>query len=192
MGVPGVANVSIYGQRDRQLQVQVDPRRLRAEHVSLTQVIETAGNALWVSPLTFVEASTPGTGGFVESPNQRLAIQHISPISAPGQLAQVPLEGDRAHPLRLGDITTVVEDHQPLIGDVASGRTASLLLAIDKFPGTNTLEVTKAVREAMADMAPGLKGITINPDVYRPAGYLETRCAMPARSRSSHSPPRSS
>jgi Cu/Ag efflux pump CusA len=174
MGVPGVANVSLYGQRDRQLQVQVDPRRLRAEHVSLTQVIETAGNALWVSPLTFVEASTPGTGGFVESPNQRLAIQHISPISAPGQLAQVPLEGDRARPLRLGDITTVVEDHQPLIGDVASAHAASLLVVIDKFPGANTLEVTKGVRDAIADMAPGLKGISIDPNVYRPASYLET------------------
>src|SRR5712671_2732086 len=34
MGVQGVANVSIYGQRDRQLQVQVNPKRLRAEHVS--------------------------------------------------------------------------------------------------------------------------------------------------------------
>src|SRR6266487_5648313 len=50
MGVPGVANVSVYGQRDRQLQVQVDPRRLRDKRVSLTQVIETTGNALWVSP----------------------------------------------------------------------------------------------------------------------------------------------
>ena len=50
MGVPGVANVSVYGQRDRQLQVQVDPKHLRAKGVSLTQVIDTAGNALWVSP----------------------------------------------------------------------------------------------------------------------------------------------
>ena len=83
MGVPGVANVSVYGQRDRQLQVQVDPHRLQARHVTLTQVIKTAGNALWVSPLTFVEASTPGTGGFVESPNQRLSIQHISPDLRP-------------------------------------------------------------------------------------------------------------
>ncbi|HKA97167.1 MAG TPA: efflux RND transporter permease subunit, partial [Streptosporangiaceae bacterium] len=120
MGVPGVANVSVYGQRDRQLQVQVDPHRLQAQHVTLTQVIKTAGNALWVSPLTFVEASTPGTGGFVESPNQRLAIQHISPISDPAQLAAVPVEGLRAHVLRLGDITTVVEDHQPLIGDAVA------------------------------------------------------------------------
>ena len=29
MGLPGVANVAIWGQRDRQLQVQVDPQRLR-------------------------------------------------------------------------------------------------------------------------------------------------------------------
>jgi len=72
MGIPGVANVAIYGQRDRQLQVQVDPAQLTARGVTLTDVIETAGNALWVSPLTFVEASTPGTGGFVEGTNQRL------------------------------------------------------------------------------------------------------------------------
>jgi Cu/Ag efflux pump CusA len=174
MGVQGVANVSVYGQRDRQLQVQVDPQRLRAQHVKLTQVITTAGNALWVSPLTFVEASTPGTGGFVESPNQRLAIQHISPISDPAQLAKVPVEGPRGHMLRLGDVTTVVENHQPLIGDSVAPHTGGLLLAIDKFPGTNTLEVTRGIEAALRDMAPGLKGVTIDSNVYRPASYIET------------------
>jgi Cu/Ag efflux pump CusA len=43
MGVPGVANVSIWGQRKRQLQVQVNPERLRDEGVTLEQIIETAG-----------------------------------------------------------------------------------------------------------------------------------------------------
>jgi len=174
MGVPGVANVSIYGQRDRQLQVQVDPHRLQSQHVTLTQVIKTAGNALWVSPLTFVEASTPGTGGFVESPNQRLSIQHISPISDPAQLAEVPVEGPRQHVLRLGDVTTVVENHQPLIGDAVAPHTGGLLLAIDKFPGANTLEVTRGIEAALRDMAPGLKGVSIDSNVYRPASYIET------------------
>jgi Cu/Ag efflux pump CusA len=169
-----VANVSIYGQRDRQLQVQVDPHRLQAQRVTLTQVIKTAGNALWVSPLTFVEASTPGTGGFVESPNQRLSIQHISPISDPAQLAEVPVEGPRGHVLRLGDVTTVVENHQPLIGDAVTPHTSGLLLAIDKFPGANTAEVTRGIEAALQDMAPGLKGITIDSNVYRPASYIET------------------
>jgi len=65
MGLTGVANVAIWGQRDRQLQVQVDPQQLQKYGVTLSQVVDTTGNALWVSPLTFVEASTPGPGGFI-------------------------------------------------------------------------------------------------------------------------------
>ena len=42
MGVPGVANVAIWGQRERQLQVLVDPAQLQAQDVSLKQVIETS------------------------------------------------------------------------------------------------------------------------------------------------------
>ena len=41
MGVPGVANVAIWGQRDRQLQVQVDPKRLQDQGVPLQRVLET-------------------------------------------------------------------------------------------------------------------------------------------------------
>ncbi len=88
MGVPGVANVAIWGQRDRQLQVQVDPKRLQDNKVSLQQVLETTGNALWVSSLSFVEASTPGTGGFIDTPNQRLGIRHILPIVIAGEPGQ--------------------------------------------------------------------------------------------------------
>ena len=75
LGVPGVANVSIFGQRERQLQVQVDPRRLARLGVTLQQVINTSGNALWASPLTYLNASTPGTGGFVDTPSSRLEIR---------------------------------------------------------------------------------------------------------------------
>jgi Cu/Ag efflux pump CusA len=174
MGVHGVANVSVFGQRDRQLQVQVDPRRLAARHVSLTQVIETAGNSLWVSPLTFVEASTPGTGGFFESASQRVAVQHISPISTPQQLSGVPVEGTKAGALKLSDVTNVIEDHQPLIGDAAGNSAPSLFLVIEKFPGADTLQVTRDVEAAMAGMAPGLSGITIGTREYRPATYIET------------------
>jgi multidrug efflux pump subunit AcrB len=59
LGVEGVANVSIWGFRDQQLQVLVDPVRLSNENVTLSQVIATTGNALEVSPLSFLEASSP-------------------------------------------------------------------------------------------------------------------------------------
>jgi Cu/Ag efflux pump CusA len=173
MGVPGVANVAVYGQRDRQLQVQVDPARLRSANVSLTQVIETAGNALWVSPLTFVEASTPGTGGFVEGNNQRLAVQHVLPITTAQNLARVPVVGAAAGTLRLGDVAQVVEDHQPLIGDAVGSGDPTLFLVIQKFPDANTREVTLAVEQAMHDLSPGLGGITVDTSVYRPADFID-------------------
>ena len=37
LGVPGVANVSIWGERARQLQYQVDPAKLAAAHVSCSR-----------------------------------------------------------------------------------------------------------------------------------------------------------
>jgi CzcA family heavy metal efflux pump len=174
MGVPGVANVAIWGQRERQLQVQVDPEMLRAQGVSLDQIIQTTANALWVSPLSFTEASTPGTGGFIDTSNQRLGIQHILPITTAEDLSEVTVEDTGATRMRLGDVAQVVEDHQPLIGDATAGSGPSLLLLVQKFPGANTAEVTRGVEEALEDMRPGLSGITIDTGLYRPATFIET------------------
>ena len=173
MGVPGVANVAIWGNRDRQLQVQVNPEQLRAQGVSLDQILETTGNALWVSSLSFLEASTPGTGGFIDTPQQRLGIWHLSPIVSAEDLAQVPVEG-AASSLRLGDVATVVEDHQPLIGDAVINDGSSLLLVVEKFPGANTLEVTRGVEETLTALSPGLSGLEMNSSIFRPADFIES------------------
>src|SRR4029453_544418 len=66
----------------------------------------------------------------------------------------------------------VVEDHQPLIGDAAVGDEAGLVLVVQKFPDADPLEVTRAVDEAMAPLAPGVAGVEVNTDIYRPASFL--------------------
>ena len=118
LGVPGVANVAIWGQRERQLQVQIDPQRMQAQGITLQQVLRTTGNSLWVSPLSFIQASTPGTGGFIDTPNQRLGIWHVLPITTPEELAKVPIEGSPT--ILLSDIANVVEDHQLMIAPTPS------------------------------------------------------------------------
>jgi Cu/Ag efflux pump CusA len=176
LSVPGVANVAVWGQRERQLQVLVDPERMRDHGVSLSQVIETAGNALWVSPLTFLDASTPGTGGFIDTSNQRLGIQHVFPVTTPDDLAKVVVVQDHPIPgtqLVLGDVATVVEDHQPLIGDAVVNDGPGLVLVVEKFPDANTLEVSRNVDAALAALQPGLRGIDVDTSLFRPASYLE-------------------
>lgn len=181
LGVPGVANVSIWGNRERQLQVRVDPERLRERGVTLAQVVKTAGNALEVSPLSYLEASKPGTGGFIDTPNQRLNIFHEQPIATAKELSQVALEGpDNARPrtrgpLTLADVTEVVEDHQPLIGDTAcAGGNDCLLLVIEKFPSANTGQVAKDVDAALAALRPGLGDMKIDSSPYRPASHIDS------------------
>src|ERR1044072_504899 len=174
-GVPGVANVAIWGNRDRQLQVLVDPKQLSENHLSLDKILETTGNALWVSSLSFLEASTPGTGGFIDTPQQRLGVWHLSPLVSAADLAQVPVEG--AENLRLGEVTKVIEDHQPLIGDAILDEKPGLLLVVEKFPGTNTLDVTKGVEDVLRAMLPGLPGIKIDSSIFRPANFIESSIA---------------
>jgi Cu/Ag efflux pump CusA len=172
MGIPGVANVAIWGQREQQLQVRADPDRMQANRVPLINVIETTANALWSSPLSFVEAAVPGTGGFIDTPNQRIGIHHISPIKSPADLAKMTLEG--RPDLRLSDVATIVEDHQPLIGDALLKSGPGLILVVEKWPDASTLDVTKRVETALAAMAPGLKGVQIDSQLYRPANYIES------------------
>jgi Cu/Ag efflux pump CusA len=177
LGVEGVANVSIWGFRDRQLQVLVDPEGLREAGITLQQVISATGNSLWFSPLTFLEASTPGTAGFIDTPNQRFGIRHELPIKSADDLAQIPIERDDGNgvivdgePMRLGDVATLVEDHQPLIGDaVFPDGEAGLMLVVEKFPDANTVEVSEGVGDALEALGPGLRGIEVDTSLFRPA-----------------------
>lgn len=173
IGVPGVANVSIWGMRDQQLQVLVDPERLRSEGVTLNQVVESAGNAQVVSPLTFLEASTPGTGGFIETPQQRLQVRHlIEKIADPAALGSVPVAGTGGR-LRLTDVADIAVDHQPLIGDAVIEGGPGLMLVVEKFPGASTVQVTEGLEDALEELQPGLTGIRTDTGIFRPADYIE-------------------
>lgn len=173
LSVPGVANVAIWGFRDRQLQVQVDPSKLMRNGVTLDQVLRTSANALWTSPLTFVEASTPGLGGFVDTANQRIEIQHNQPIKTAAQLGKVTIQDAEDRGLLLGDVATIVEDHQILIGDAVVNDTPSLMLVVERFPNSKVSDVTTAVESALDELRPGLAGVTIDTSVYRPASFLD-------------------
>jgi CzcA family heavy metal efflux pump len=174
LGVPGVANVAIWGERLQMLQVQVEPERMNAAGVSLNEVMETTADALDVGLLQYSEGAMVGTGGFLETADQRLSIHTRLPIVTPGDLGQVAIRvNDTGGILRLDDVAQVVEDHQPLIGDGVIDDGIGLLLIVEKFPWGNTLEVTEGVEQAFAEMMPGLEGITIDTEIFRPATFIE-------------------
>jgi len=171
--VPGVATVDIYGERLQQRHVQVDPRRLAANGVSLERVMEATADAVDAGVLQYTESFAPGTGGFVESGGRRMNVRHVQPITGPAQLAEVPVVNRAGNVVRLADLGTVSEDHQPVWGEGVVNGGGGLLLIVHKYRGANTMEVTEGVEHAVAEMRPGLPGIEIDTTIFRPATFIE-------------------
>ncbi|TCM37969.1 efflux RND transporter permease subunit [Novosphingobium sp. ST904] len=162
MAVPGVANVAVWGQRDRQLQVLVDPDRLRAAGVTLAEVRAAAGDAVLV-----------GGGGFIDTPNQRLAVQQGGMVQDAAQLGQAIVRQSGNAPVRIADVARVVDGHAPPIGNAIIDDVPGIMLIVEKQPTANTLELTHAVEAALDELKPGLTDVKVDTTIFRPATFIE-------------------
>ncbi|UCH82164.1 MAG: efflux RND transporter permease subunit [Nitrospiraceae bacterium] len=176
MSVPGVANIPIWGERIKSLQVQVDQSRMRAHKVSLNEVMETTSEALDFSLLRYTGGAKTRIDGMIDTPNQRLVIHHESPVFSPEHLANVPVALTKKRPTpppRLRDVATVKYDTWPLVGDAVINDEVGLMMIVEKLPWANTLDVTRGIEEELAKLKPGLPNIEIDSKIFRPATYIE-------------------
>ena len=162
MAIPGVANVAIWGQRDKQFQVLVDPDRLRLNGVTLDAVTKSVTDAV---------AATGG--GFIDSTNQRIAVRHRAAVETPEDLADVPVVFRNGAAMRLGDTADVRIGFPPPIGDAVINDGPGLLLIVEKQPTGNTLNVTHEVEKALETLKPALKDVDVDPTIFRPASFIE-------------------
>jgi CzcA family heavy metal efflux pump len=181
--VPGVANVALWNERLQMMTVQVEPDAMVKHDVTLDQVMETTADAVDSGLLRFSSGSVIGTGGVVETPNQRLPVRNVLPIVTPADLARVPIGTDPAAsatatgegraPVTLGDVATVEETHQPLIGDAIINDDPGLLLVVEKLPWANTVEMTRGVEDVVRSLEPGLPGVDFDTTIFQQANFID-------------------
>ncbi len=174
MRVPGVANVAIWGERLQMMTVQVEPDKMAARNVSLNSVMEATAESVDSGLLRFSSGSIIGTGGAIETAEQRIGIRHVLPIVTPGDLAGVTVQGRDGARVPLGEVATIKEDHQPLSGDAFINDGPGLMLIIQKLPWGDALEVTRGVDEVIKSLQPGLPTITFDTHIFRQANFIET------------------
>ena len=173
LGIPGVANVAIWGEQLKMLQVVVDPEQLAKLGVTLDNVQEEVSDALDVGLLRYSGGAHIGTGGFIDTPNQRMEVLHTSSGQTPETLAQVPIKTRDGRLLKLGDVATLMYAPPGMIGDAVINDGPGLMLIVEKFPWGNTLEVTHGVEAALNAMKPGLPGVELDTKIFRPATFIE-------------------
>ena len=175
--VPGVANVAIWNERLQLMTVQAEPSKMLARDVSLGQVMQATADAVDSGLLKFSTGAVIGTGGMIETPNQRIGIRNVLPIITPADLAKVPVTTTRAGPVRLGDVALAAEAHQPLIGDAVIDGQPGLLLVVEKLPWANSLQMTAGVEQAVKELQPGLPGVTFDTKVFQQANFVKLAIA---------------
>ncbi|RME33955.1 MAG: efflux RND transporter permease subunit [Gammaproteobacteria bacterium] len=165
LGVPGVADVNVFGGEQKQLQIRPLPDRLRLYRIGVDELVEAAGRATGVV----------GTG-FLENRNQRITLQTSGQPVTPEELAGVVVRHTEGGNILFGDVAEIGHGAAPRIGAAAiNGRPGIVMMVIGQY-GANTLTVSRAVEAALAEYRPVLEqqGVKLHPNLFRPANYIET------------------
>ncbi len=165
LGVPGVAKVAVFGGESREIQIQVLPERLAAYGLSMDDVL-AAGRAS-----TGIRGS-----GFIEGPAQRVVLKTLGQALTPDALGQSLVKSVRGASVRLRDVARVTYAAEPKTGDASIAGKPGVLLEVSSQYGANTLEVTRALEQALEDLKPALTSekIQLHPQLFRPAKFIQT------------------
>lgn len=163
LAVQGVAAASVFGGEVEQLQVQVQPEKLAAFDLTMTDVLECA------------KAATGVRGaGFIDTPAQRVVIQTNGQLFTPEEIGEVVVRKG-APVVRLRDVAKVVLGAEPKFGDTLIMGKPGVLVTLKSQYLANTLTVTHGLEEALDELRPMLKakGITLYDRLHRPATFIE-------------------
>jgi HAE1 family hydrophobic/amphiphilic exporter-1 len=147
--ISGVGQVTIIGGRKRQVQVLLDPNKLRANGLTASDVRRA---------IVSQNVTTPG--GTIDTGPQRLTFR------VRGRVASVPAVGDiiirqvEGHPLLVHDVARVVDGEEEADTSAVLNGKPGVVLSIRKQSGENSVAVVDALRERMKDLEKQLPGAT--------------------------------
>lgn len=163
--VPGVAGVHVFGGELPRLEVRVRDLELAARGLTFADIEAATAAATGLRP-----------AGFVDTQSQRVIVQSDGQAATAAQLGETLLAVRDGQQVRLSDVADIVEGGEPRFGDcLIQGRPGVLLTMLGQY-GTNTLEQTQKVEEALAELTPALSaaGVEVLPRLHRPATFIET------------------
>jgi CzcA family heavy metal efflux pump len=161
--IPGVAQVIPIGGEVRQIQVQVDPARLRQLGLSLEQVERAVAGA-----------NDNATGGYLDRHGTELLVRTIGRARTPEDFAQAVVAYREGVAVTVSQVADVRVAPAIKRGDASIDGQPGVILSVQKQPGADTVALTRAIEAALADLqrtAP--HGIHIDPNLFRQASFIE-------------------
>ena len=137
--VPGVASVQVYGGREREVHIRVNPRKLAARHLTF-QDLERALRSENVS----VSAGTITQG------KREYTYRTVGKYERTEQVEDTVIGYDEGGPVFVRDVATVVKTHKKERSFVISMGEHVLALPVRRETGSNVIEVMERLQETIA------------------------------------------
>lgn len=133
--IDGVAQVAIFGSQKFAVRIQIDPTALAARGIAIDQLRDAITNANSNTPL-----------GTISNAHQQLTITSNTELKNAADFSQVVIASRDGHPVRLGEVTRVIDSVE--VTNTASWYDGSraILMAVQRQPDANTVDVVDRVK----------------------------------------------
>jgi HAE1 family hydrophobic/amphiphilic exporter-1 len=138
----GIASVFVFGGREREIQILVDPQKLKATGTSVEEV------------MTGVRSGNLNlSGGHVETLKKEYLIRTKGYFDDIKQINDtiISITGDGS-PIRVSDVATVHDTFKETRGYERTNRKPSVIIAIMKQSGVNTLKAVNRVKDELENI----------------------------------------
>jgi CzcA family heavy metal efflux pump len=163
LAIPGVSQVTPIGGAERQYQVIAHPEALRANGVSLTELLEAVR----------ASSENASAGIYTEGP-QEYVMQAIGRVSSPEEIGEsvVAMRGTRSVLVR--DVAEVQEGAALKRGEGSRNGKPAVIVGVQKQPGANTIEVTDRLDRELDNLQQDLPvGISIDRRIFRQSDFIQ-------------------
>src|SRR2546425_5808991 len=163
LAVSGVSQVTPIGGAERQYQVIAHPDQLRANNVSLTELLGAVRGA----------SQNTSAGIYTEGP-QEYVLQAIGRVRNPEDIGDsvVALRGARS--VLIKDVADVREGGALKRGEGSRSGKPAVIVGVQKQPGANTIELTARLDRELDTLQRELPaGMKIDRKIFRQADFIE-------------------
>jgi HAE1 family hydrophobic/amphiphilic exporter-1 len=136
--LPGVAQVSVNGQKRFAVRVRTKADLMNARNLSLDELAIALRAANSNSPL-----------GILDGPSQTLTIQGNAQLMKASEFAELIVATRNGEPVRLKDVASVEDSYQSVKSTGSYNGERSIVLLVQRQPNANTVQVVDAVRQLL-------------------------------------------
>ena len=163
LSVPGVSQVVSIGGELKQYQVHIDPHKLSSFDVPLNQVVEAVRNT-----------NENFSAGVMKSGGQDYLIRGVGRVRSVSDIENATVASRGGVPVLVRDVAAVKAGPAFRIGDASVDAKPAVVLAIQKHPDANTVELTKRIEGVLEEIRKTMpEGIAIDADIFRQADFVE-------------------